>query len=98
MVLHEEKKAGVDLWQLSGSLTIRDVAEAHEAFLAVQARSKRRMLDMAELTDCDVAGLQLLFAMMADAEKKSIKLDIPAWPFCIKECARLSGFALPPTI
>lgn len=98
MLLHEEKKAGVDFWQLSGSLTIRDVAEASVAFLTVQARSKRRLLDMAGLTECDVAGLQLLMAMIADAERKSIKLDIPAWPLCIKECARTTGFSLPPTI
>lgn len=98
MILHEEKKAGVDLWQISGALTICEVTEAREAFVAVQNRSKRRMLDLSEMTACDVAGLQLLFAMMADAERRSIKLDIPAWPLCVKECARISGFALPPTI
>jgi ABC-type transporter Mla MlaB component len=97
MLLTEEKRAGVDWWRLEGALTIQDVAAAWEAMVAVQPRSPRRMLDMADLSDCDSAGLQLLMAMIADANDKRIKLDIPMWPDCVQDCANILGIALPET-
>lgn len=89
-----EEKAGVDLWSFAGSLRIQDLKELKDLIHVARGKSKRKILDFSAVNECDTAGLQYICALIMEAERQDLVLEIPDWPESIMETARVIGVKL----
>jgi len=56
--------------KIEGSLSVYEVAELREKILAYLEKNKDMILDLEEVTECDTAGIQLLYSARKIAEEE----------------------------
>lgn len=89
-----EEKAGVDLWSFAGSMRIQGLKELKDLIHVTRGKAKRKMVDFSAVDECDSAGVQLICALMIEAERQGLVLEIPEWPESILETAQVIGVKL----
>ena len=72
----KEVKEGKTFLTIEGSLTIYEAAAVREAWLECFEACESMAIDLSGVTDCDITGIQLLYAarMTAEATKKAFKI------------------------
>jgi len=80
--------------RLGGPLTIRTAEQAREALVQVVAERAPNAIDLAEIDDCDTAGVQILVAMEKSLTKAGKALRVIAMSGIVRETAAVIGVSL----
>ncbi|MFO0951001.1 MAG: STAS domain-containing protein [Isosphaeraceae bacterium] len=78
---------------LSGPVTLYESAEVREALLAVLAEGKDLRINLDASGPWDLAGLQLLIATQASAERAGLSVRFTHVPGVCREVAQRSGLS-----
>ncbi len=70
MSLTGEETQGQTCLKIEGALSVYEVAELREKILAYLEKNKELILDLDEVTECDTAGIQLLYSARKTAEEE----------------------------
>jgi anti-anti-sigma factor len=86
----------VSTLRIDGELTIYRAAELHREIVAALPRAKGESLaiDLAEVTEIDGAGVQLLLAARKEAAAREISLAFVQPSAAVADAARLLGLDL----
>ncbi len=77
MTFAREVKNGVVMVKLDGDLTVYEAAAIHDELLECLDAHAGLTLDLTDVNECDVTGVQLLYSagLAADMEKKSFAIQ-----------------------
>lgn len=70
------KPSGSALWQPAGELTIYTAADSKTQLDAALAQGKALDIDLAQVSEFDTAGLQLLILAKRESQRRSFALNI----------------------
>jgi ABC-type transporter Mla MlaB component len=78
---------------LTGPITLYESAEVRESLLAAVAEGKPLRIDLGLSGPWDLAGFQLLIALMASGEKAGLPVRLAHVPGVCREVAERAGLA-----
>jgi len=70
MKLISEEKDGQTFLKISGDISVYEVRELRDELIAHLKAHSELTLDLSEVTDCDTAGVQLLYSARITAESE----------------------------
>lgn len=77
--------------KLSGAISIYEVAGIHTKLLRSLEEEATVNLDLGDVSSCDAAGIQLLFATGKTGEEEGKRVTISKTSKAVQEAARLVG-------
>ncbi len=86
----EEKDGNIRL-KIEGPMSIYEVATLQEEFCACLAKKVDLELDLGGVTDCDTAGVQLIYAARKTAGEKEKLFRVTEAPQTVLETLRNAG-------
>ena len=91
MELREDSKENGTIIKINDVLTIYEVAAIHKKLLQSFSENTTVNIDLSNVTFCDVAGIQLLFAAIKTGEKEEKEITISKVSETVRKTARLAG-------
>jgi anti-anti-sigma factor len=86
------KKEGASIITVSGELTVENSGELRERLASEFKEAKRLVLDCRDVSDVDVAGIQILCAAHKTADKKGKSIILEGMSNTLNEFIASSGF------
>jgi anti-anti-sigma regulatory factor len=87
----KEDKASL---KIQGPLTIYEVIDVRDRFLEHLKKTGELRLELEEVTDCDTAGIQLLYSALKTAKDRGQAFDLKSVSMAVKEAAERAGIAM----
>jgi anti-anti-sigma factor len=94
MVKAGNKKAEAMPVKIQGRLTIYEVVELRDQFLKHLLETDHLDLELAEVTDCDTAGIQLLYSAFKTAGDRGKRFLLKSVSQPVREAAERAGLSL----
>lgn len=84
-------------WRLAGELNIHHAAQARQALLDALNGWQGELLrvDLADVTETDTAGVQLLLALQRSLRERGAQLEVAACPDVVSHVSRALGLEWP---
>ncbi len=79
---------------IAGELSIRSAAQLHKDLAGALDRGPEVVLDLAQVSSCDTAALQLLFSLVRTANLRGKQARIAALSLAVEEAAAALGLPL----
>ena len=99
-ITKKEKKRKTEI-KIKGSLSIYEVSSLKEELLTCLKSNKSLSLDLSEVSECDTAGIQILYSalrMTRETDKEFLITSIKGMPNSITEIAARIGLDLTRTV
>lgn len=84
-----------DVLKLSGELRISVAEELRAALLDLVCTASRPIVDLSEVTQCDITGLQLLISAGRTAERSAKPFELVRMPAAVREAREALGLPMP---
>ncbi|RPI74915.1 MAG: STAS domain-containing protein [Desulfobacteraceae bacterium] len=94
MTKAKNKKEEAAPLKIQGPLTIYEVVDVRERFLAHLKKTGELSLELEAVTDCDTAGIQLLYSALKTAKDRERPFDLKNVSVAVKEAAERAGVNL----
>ncbi len=91
MIVQQEEHEGVLTVRLEGALSIYEVAHCKEELLGSLHHEGPLELDLQGVTECDLAGLQLLLGYRRSRRQQKLPLCFTNIPQVVKDLAKSGG-------
>jgi len=91
MSFAREEKEGVATIKIEGSISIYEAAALREEFLFCINNYESLNLDLNGVTDCDIAGLQLIYSASKAAAKEGKKINVSGESLPVLDCLTNTG-------
>lgn len=90
----KKKKKTIAKRQIDGPLTIYQVGEIQERMIAALENNNGIELDLQNITECDMAGVQLLCSLKKSADKKDNRMIMSGVSQPVKDAFSRAGMNL----
>lgn len=91
MTKARSKKEEPPSLKIQGPLTIYEVGDQRDRILDLLKRSEGIRLELAEVTDCDTAGIQLIYSALKTARNDDRFFGLRSVSPAVKEAAERAG-------
>ena len=90
----KKRKNGPALFKIEGSLSVYEVGSLRDELLECLTNNDELELDLNDVSDCDTAGIQLLFSALKTTKDMGKKIRVQAISEDLKETATRMGIDL----
>jgi ABC-type transporter Mla MlaB component len=79
------------LLKIEGSLSINEALEVHKQIIQAFEGADDISFELTGVTDCDTAGVQLIFSILKSVEESGKNISIPDFPKAVQDAAGRIG-------
>jgi len=94
MAFIKEDRGGKSFLRLEGPLTVYEVGEMREVLLVSMERDRELIVDIAGISDCDTAGVQLLISARKKTGNEKKKIFITGESEAVRKAAERIGVSM----